>query len=88
MDALAVLGAVAGLAVGLFAGVRIGRRLRAHRVWRFWLTCVISLLVGTALIYVGEMDRLPLLAGVGVGLAAGALNGVRWGYGSLATHRA
>ena len=84
MDAAAAIGAVVGLVGGGTVGLLLGRRFRATCArGAFWAASGASVAVGVLIIFLGEVASLSLLAGAGVGLITGGLNGLRWGMGKL-----
>ena len=79
---LAVLAALAGLAAGAWAGLRIGERLRAHRPWRYWAANGAALLAGMVVAFLGQVLGAIWLAVAGLGLAGGCITGLKYGYGA------
>jgi hypothetical protein len=77
-------GAIVGLVGAGIGGFYLGRRFRLAQSRRlFWVWSILSLAIGMLVIFVGEMIQIAFLAGAGVGLITGGLNGLRWGMGRL-----
>ena len=84
MDTAAAIGAGIGLAGGIAAGFVLGRRFRAHcRRGAFWVASGGSIVLGVIVVLLGEIAGLTFIAGAGVGLVTGGVNGLRWGMGRL-----
>ena len=81
MAILAVLAAVAGIAMGFWAGFAAGSRVSKMPSWAYWLLYLVALAVGLAVDVVGlSMGSLPL-ATLGLALFAGGISGLKYGYG-------
>lgn len=84
MDAATVIGASMGLFGGVGLGFVLGRRFRAgRRRGAFWAASGGSILVGAAVVVLGQMFGTSFIVGAGLGLVTGGLNGLRWGMGRL-----
>lgn len=82
MDPLALLGGLVGLAAGIFGGYVLGRRVRG-RSGPYWTLTVVCFAAGIALDAVGLVYGLGWLAGGGLGFAAGAITGLKYGFGKI-----
>lgn len=77
-----VVAAIAGLVAGAWLGLRVGERLRRARPWRYWAWNVGALLAGMLIAFLGQVLGALWLAVVGLGLAAGCITGLKYGYGA------
>lgn len=80
---LALSGAVAGLAVGVWAGLAAGRRIQERAPWVFWLVNAAFVLLGLVINVIGLSIRQLWFAMIGLGLLAGGLTGLKYGYGRV-----
>lgn len=80
MDALfLVVGAIAGIGGGAFAGVKVGHALIDRPSWWFWAIAAVTLSAGVALSFAGlQMESDPVFV-AGVGVIAGGLTGLKYG---------
>jgi hypothetical protein len=83
----ALMGAIIGLAAGGAGGFFLGRWLRCRARFWYWTASVACLVVGVVLIYLGQMGGLGYVAGGGLGLLTGGLNGIKYGTGRLSEWR-
>jgi hypothetical protein len=80
---LALLGVAVGLALGIWAGFAVGKRISERPEWNFWVANGVALLLGLLLNIVGLMfGQLPV-AMVGLGFIGGGITGLKYGYGKL-----
>lgn len=81
---MTIVGALSGVIGGTVLGYLIGRRFRIVKARKqFWAASGVSLVLGMFVIFIGELIGVDLIAGFGVGLMTGGLNGLRWGMGRL-----
>jgi len=81
MVILAVLAAIAGIALGFWAGFAAGSRVSKMPAWVYWLLNLIALAIGLTVDVVGlSFGSLPL-ATLGLALFAGGISGLKYGYG-------
>jgi hypothetical protein len=76
LDILAILAAYVG---GLFAGLKVGALVRG-RPASYWTLNIVAGLVCLAGDYVGLVLGLPWLALGSIGLLAGTISGLKYGY--------
>ena len=82
MDVLGlVAGGVAGLAGGVFVGLRWGARLREQPTSRYWAANAAMLIAGMLVSFGGSVWGIPAFWTGGVGLMAGGLTGLKYGLG-------
>jgi hypothetical protein len=82
-----VIGVVLGLVAGGLGGFVLGRRLKCRDRGWYWLASSGCFFFGVALIFYGALSGAGLLAGTGVGLVTGGLNGIKYGAGRLSEWR-
>ena len=78
---LTVLAAVVGIALGFWLGLIAGRRIAGKPSWRYWLLNLLALVIGLAVDIVGLSIGSLALAALGLALFAGAISGLKYGYG-------
>jgi len=71
----------AGLAVGVGAGLALGARVRERSSKTYWLLNAADMVLGVAIMIVGGLLGWMWLGYFGVGLTAGGLTGLKYGYG-------
>jgi hypothetical protein len=74
----ATLGIAGGAGLGWLGG-RVARRLKYART-AFWTLCVLALVAGAAIDFVGIARGLEALVFLGVGFMAGALTGLKYAF--------
>jgi hypothetical protein len=80
---LALLGAGVGLALGIWGGLVVGKRISERPEWTFWVANGVVVLLGLVLNIAGLMlGQLPV-AMVGLGFTGGGITGLKYGYGRL-----
>jgi len=76
-----ILAGVAGMAGGVWGGLRVGERLREQRPWRFWaangIAFVVALFLLAAAGFTGQLWVWALV----ISAFAGMLTGLKYGYG-------
>lgn len=78
---LVILAAVAGIALGVWLGLKLGERIRDERPWKYWALNLAAVVVSIlALVAVGFIRQLWAWSAV-LGTFAGALTGLKYGYG-------
>lgn len=77
----AIIGAVVGLALGVFGGYALGKRNR-EPARRFWAVNAAVFVGGVAIDAIGLMLGLQWLAVAGAGIVAGGLTGLKYGRGT------
>jgi hypothetical protein len=80
---LVVLAAVAGIAIGFWAGFAAGSRVSHLRSWVYWTLNLVALAVGLAVDVAGLSMGSLAAATFGIGLFAGAISGLKYGYGRV-----
>lgn len=75
----AILGAVAGLALGGFVGYVLGKRYRDRSMRVYWLLFAAVFVVGVGLDALGLAVGAQWLAVGGAGIVAGGLTGLKYG---------
>lgn len=78
---LVIIGAVAGLALGVWLGLKWGMRLMEHESWRYWMANGVVFLVGVVIAAVGQMIGHLWFSVIGLGFMGGAVTGLKYGYG-------
>jgi hypothetical protein len=78
---LTVLAAVAGIALGFWAGFAAGRRIAGKPGWIYWSLNLVALAIGLTVDIVGLTVGSMALAGLGLALFAGGISGLKYGYG-------
>ena len=83
MELAGIIGAaIAGLAVGIWAGLRYGARLADASSWRYWVANFVALFGGMLIAFLGQALDALWLAVAGLGLAGGGITGLKYGYGA------
>jgi hypothetical protein len=78
---LALLGAAAGLALGIWGGLVVGRSISQRPEWTFWVANGVAVLLGLVVDVVGLMlGQLPV-AMFALGFIGGSITGLKYGYG-------
>jgi hypothetical protein len=80
---LGLLGGLAGMALGGWAGYRAGKRVSGSSAWVYWALNAAAFLVGLAVNVVGLAFGVFAIAMLGPGLIAGAITGLKFGYGRV-----
>ena len=83
MDLASVVGGGFGLGLGAVSGYMLGRWLRCRGRLAYWSASAAFLIGGVILIFLGHHVGAGLMAGGGVGLVTGGLNGVKYGAGKM-----
>lgn len=78
---LAAVGAVAGLAFGVWAGWVLGQRVRERKPWAYWALNAAAFFDGTLVMFLGIWFDQLWLTMAGVFLLGGLLTGLKYGYG-------
>ncbi len=76
-----VLGGIAGIALGLGAGFKIGELVRGRASWIYWLLNVIALVLGVSIALAGLVFGFGWLVGAALGFEGGVLTGLKYGFG-------
>jgi hypothetical protein len=80
---LGLLGGLAGIALGAWAGYSAGKRVSGSRSWVYWLLNAVAFLIGLIVNVVGLVFGLFAVAMLGPGLIAGGITGLKFGYGRV-----
>lgn len=78
---LVIIGALVGLGVGAWLGIRWGIALMESKPWKYWTANIVVLLLGIALAVLGQYLGQLGLAVAGLGFAAGGITGLKYGLG-------
>lgn len=76
-----VLGGIAGLALGLVGGFKLGGLIRGRASWSYWLLNIVTVIAGVAAVMFGLAYGIGWLVGGALGLEGGALTGLKYGFG-------
>jgi len=79
--AAVIVAAVAGLAAGVWSGLRYGARLEGGPARRYWIANVVVLFGGMFVAFLGQALYALWLAVAGLGLSGGGITGLKYGYG-------
>lgn len=80
--ALVVIGSIAGLAAGVWLGLKWGMRLSGGPSFRYWLANLAMALGGLAIAIGGQLLDAMWFAVSGVGVMGGGITGLKYGYGA------
>lgn len=78
---LVIVGAVAGLALGVWAGLKWGVQLSEGSSWRYWVANGVFVIAAISIATIGQMLGQWWLAAAGFGVMAGGITGLKYGYG-------
>jgi hypothetical protein len=78
---LVIIGALAGLGLGAWAGLKWGVALMSSSPWKYWAANVVMLLAGLTVAVLGQYVGQLGLAVAGLGVAAGGITGLKYGLG-------
>ena len=78
---LVIIGAVAGLALGVWLGLKWGMRLMERESWRYWMANGVVFLAGIVIAAVGQMIDQLWFSVIGLGFMGGGVTGLKYGYG-------
>lgn len=79
---LVIIGSIAGLAAGLWIGLKWGMLLSGGSSFRYWLANLIMALAGLAVAIAGQLFGALWFAVAGVGVMGGGITGLKYGYGA------
>jgi len=74
--------ALAGIAAGLWLGLRTGGRLQGGQAWRYWMCNALALIGGMLFAFLGQLVGAQWLAVAGLGFSGGGITGLKYGYGA------
>jgi hypothetical protein len=82
MDIIAaIVAGVAGIALGIWGGLKLGERLQEQRPWKYWALNGVTVVVSVfALLLAGFTQQVWAWALV-LAIFAGMLTGLKYGYG-------
>ena len=83
VELAALLSGVAGIAVGLAAGILFGRRVSPSAPWLYWVANAAVFAAGVAIDIQGLLIGALPLAVFGAGLVAGGVAGLKYGFGRV-----
>ena len=78
---LVIIGALAGLGIGVWAGIRWGIALMESKSWKYWGANGVMLVGGIVIAILGQYLGQLWLAVLGLGFAAGGITGLKYGLG-------
>jgi hypothetical protein len=78
---LVIIGALAGLALGAWLGLKWGVALMSSKPWKYWAANVVMVLAGFIIAVFGQSIGQLGLAVLGLGLTAGGITGLKYGLG-------
>ncbi len=78
---LVVIGSIAGLALGVWAGLKWGMALIDKSSGKYWLANGAMLLAGMVVVVAGQALGAMWFAVAGAGIMAGGITGLKYGYG-------
>jgi hypothetical protein len=80
---LGLLGGLAGIALGAWAGYAAGKRASGSSTWVYWALNALAFVIGLAVNVVGLTIGVFAIAMLGPGLIAGGITGLKFGYGRV-----
>ncbi|MDY0088410.1 MAG: hypothetical protein RBS78_07685 [Coriobacteriia bacterium] len=78
---LVIVGAIAGIGVGGWAGLKWGVVLMPRPPWQYWLANGAAAIGGTAIATLGQFLGQWWVSVAGLGFMAGGITGLKYGYG-------
>lgn len=78
---LAIIGAIIGLGLGVWAGLKWGVALMPREPWRYWVANGMMALGGIAIAAVGQYLGQLWVSVIGLGFMGGGITGLKYGYG-------
>ena len=78
---LLIIGSLTGLAAGIWIGLKWGMRLADRPSWRYWAANGVMALAGLVIATAGQFLGAHWFAVSGVGIMAGGITGLKYGYG-------
>jgi fluoride ion exporter CrcB/FEX len=79
---LVIIGAIIGIVLGAWVGLKWGIALMPREPWRYWLANVAVALGGIAIATGGQFLGQWWTSVLGLGFMAGGITGLKYGYGS------
>lgn len=82
MDVVAVIAAgVAGLATGIWSGLKLGERVRDERPWKYWVLNGAAMVASLFALLLASFTRQIWVWSAVLSVFAGLLTGLKYGYG-------
>lgn len=78
---LVVIGAIAGIGVGGWIGLKWGVALMPREPWRYWLANLAMAIGGVLIATAGQFLAQWWISVVGLGFMGGGITGLKYGYG-------
>ena len=78
---LMLVGGIAGMAAGVFGGLKWGESLREKSNAAYWFANLLVMAAGMAVVFGGSVIAWPAVAVSGVGLMGGGVTGLKYGLG-------
>lgn len=72
---------MAGIALGIYGGFKVGERIRERPSWQYWAINAAAMVLGIVITTIGLIVAWDGLYVMGVALIAGCLTGLKYGYG-------